>query len=83
MGLPGELAQELKTPAIFEQAAELVDEDTAVGKTPVGPDPQVHVDSMRAYLDAGFDEVYVHQIGPDQERFLAFYRDEVLPKLGL
>ena len=82
-GLPGELAQELKTPRIFEQAAELVDEETAVGKTPTGPDPEVHIESIRTYLEAGFDEVYVHQIGPDQEPFLRFYRDEVIPKLGL
>jgi G6PDH family F420-dependent oxidoreductase len=83
MGLPGELAQELKTPAIFEQAAELVDEETAVGKTPVGPDPEVHIESITAYLDAGFDEVYVHQIGTEQAGFLRFYRDEVVPKLRL
>lgn len=80
-GLPGELAQELRTPAHFEQATQLVDEDTAVGSTPVGPDPEVHAESMRAYVEAGFDEVYVHQIGPDQEDFLRFYRDEVLPRL--
>ncbi|MFN8017965.1 MAG: TIGR03557 family F420-dependent LLM class oxidoreductase [Acidimicrobiales bacterium] len=82
-GLPGQLAQELRTPAVFEQACELVDEETAVGATPVGPDPEVHVAGIRTYLDAGFDQVYVHQIGPDQARFLRFFRDEVLPRLGL
>jgi G6PDH family F420-dependent oxidoreductase len=80
-GLPGELAQELRTPRHFEQAAELVDEDTAVGSMPVGPDPEVHAASIRTYLDAGFDRVYVHQIGPEQEAFLRFYRDEVLPRV--
>ncbi|WP_421121740.1 TIGR03557 family F420-dependent LLM class oxidoreductase [Aquihabitans daechungensis] len=83
MGLPGELAQEIKTPAIFEQAAELVDEETAVGKTPTGPEPEAHIESVKAYLDAGFDEVYVHQIGTQQEEFLRFYRDEVIPQLDL
>jgi G6PDH family F420-dependent oxidoreductase len=81
MGLPGELAQELRTPTIFEQASELVDEATAVGSTPVGPDPEVHAASLRSYLEAGYDQVYVQQIGPDQAGFLAFYRDEVLPRL--
>jgi G6PDH family F420-dependent oxidoreductase len=80
-GLPGELAQELRTPAIFEQAAEIVDEETAVGSTPVGPDPEVHAASLRTYFDIGFDEVYVAQIGPDQEQFLRFMRDEVLPRV--
>lgn len=82
-GLPGELAQELKTPRHFEQAAELVDEETAVGSTPVGPDPEVFVESLRTYFDAGFTEVFVQQIGTQQEEFLRFARDEVIPRLGL
>lgn len=39
--------------------------------------------SIEAYLEAGFDEVYIHQIGTDQEPFLRFYRDGVIPKLAL
>jgi len=81
-GLPGELAQELRTPRLFEQASQMVDEDGAVGSTPVGPDPEVHAASLRAYLEAGYDRVYVQQIGADQEPFLRFYRDEVIPRLG-
>jgi len=81
MGLPGELAQELATPAHFEQACELVREEDALGSSPLGPDPEVHAESLRQYVEAGFDEIYVQQIGPEQESFLAFYRDEVLPRL--
>lgn len=83
LGLPGQLAQELATPAQFEQAAELVDEPTAVGSLPCGPDPEPHVQAIDAALSAGYNEVYVHQIGDEQAGFLAFYRDEVLPKLAL
>ena len=36
---------------------------------------------MQAYVDAGFDEVCVNQIGPDQKGFFEFYRAEVLPRL--
>lgn len=80
-GLPGELAQELKTPAHFEQAVELVDEGTAVGSTPHGPDPQPYVESIREYVDAGFTEIYVQQIGKDQQGFLDFWFREVDPLL--
>jgi hypothetical protein len=80
-GLPGELAQELRTPAIFEQASAIVDEDTAVGSTPTGPDPEVHAASLRAYFEVGFDLVYVNQIGPNQEQAFRFLHDEVLPRL--
>lgn len=77
----GELAQELRTPAIFEQASEMVDEDAAVGPMPVGPDPERHVASLRTYLEAGADEIHVQQIGPAQAEAFRFYRDEVLPRL--
>lgn len=34
-----------------------------------------------AFLDAGFDTVRVHQIGPGQQGCFGFYRAEVLPRL--
>jgi hypothetical protein len=44
-----------------------------------GPDPGAHLAAIKEYVDAGFDHVYVHQVGPDQEPFLAFYEREILP----
>jgi G6PDH family F420-dependent oxidoreductase len=79
--VPGELLQELPMPAHFEQAAQLVTPDHLSEMLPLGPDPDRHVEGIRKYLDAGFDHVYVHQIGPDQEGFFRFYEREVLPKL--
>ncbi len=80
-GVPGELSQVLPQPAHFEQAASLVTEDTVRGMTVCGPDVDRHVDQFRQYADAGYDEIYINQIGPDQEGFFRCYRDEVLPRL--
>lgn len=80
--LPGELGQELPTPTHFEQATELVTEEDAVEHVPCGPDPDRHVETIETFVDAGFDHVYVHQVGPDQEEFLRFYEEEVLPSFG-
>ncbi len=80
-GLPGELAQELRTPAHFEQACELVDEEAAVGASPMGPDPERHAAALREYFEAGADEVHIQQIGREQAPAFRFYRDEVLPRL--
>ena len=79
--LPGELGQELPAPAHYEQAASLVTEEMVGGAFPCGPDPERHLEAIREYIDAGYDEVYVLQIGPEQERFFWFYEKEVLPKL--
>jgi G6PDH family F420-dependent oxidoreductase len=81
MGLPGQLAQDLRTVQHFEQAVELVTTEHVPGPVPCGPDPDRHAESLRQYADAGYDEVYVQQIGPDQEGFVRFFRDEVLPRL--
>ena len=79
--LPGELAQQLPTPRHFEQASSLVTEEMVAEAIPCGPDPEKHLESIRQYVEAGFDEVYVQQIGPEQEGFFRFYENEILPKL--
>lgn len=79
-GLTGELTQELRTPTHFEQAAKMVKEADIAEKVTCGPDPQRHLASLQKFIDAGYDYVYVHQIGPDQEGFFRFYQREILPK---
>ena len=81
-GIKGELAMELPLPRHFEQAAEMVSEDDAAGSTATGPDPEVHLEHLRRYIDAGYTHLAVHQIGPDQESFFRFYSEEILPKLA-
>ena len=80
-GLPGELAQILPTPKHFEQASQLVTEQMIAHDTPCGPDVDRHVQALTEYAEAGFDEVYVQQIGPEQDAFFEVYREHVLPRL--
>jgi len=79
--LPGELAQILPTPKHFEQATELVTEDMLADAVPCGPDLDRHLTAIREYADAGFDELYIQQIGPQQDAFFEVYRDELLPRV--
>src|SRR4051794_24526183 len=81
-GLPGELAQILPMPAHFEQACELVTPEMVAESVPCGPDLDKHVETLQQYADAGFDEVYVQQIGPNQDAFFRAYKETVLPKFG-
>jgi len=81
-GVSGELSQVLPTPAHFEQAVQTVSEDDVASSIVCGPDPERHSTMLRSYFDAGFDEVHVSQIGPDQREFFEFYGSEVLPRLG-
>jgi G6PDH family F420-dependent oxidoreductase len=77
--IPGEAAQLLPLPRHFGQLAELVPEDMIAA--PCGPDPGVHLDGIGAFTEAGFDEVYVGQVGADQDGFFEFYAEQVLPRL--
>ncbi|MES9522587.1 LLM class F420-dependent oxidoreductase [Streptomyces capoamus] len=79
--LPGEMGQVLPSPRHFEQLQELVTEDMVRDARVCGDDVDEHVSALRAFADAGFDRVYVNQIGPDQRGFFDFYRTKVLPQL--
>ena len=37
---------------------------------------------LRQYVDAGFDEIHIGQIGPDQQGFYDFYANELVPRLS-
>nr|WP_221474220.1 LLM class F420-dependent oxidoreductase [Planomonospora venezuelensis] len=80
-GVQGEAAQLLPLPRHFEQLAQMVTEEEASKGSPCGPDSEVHVEAIKQYLDAGFDEVYISQIGEEQDAFFDFYAKEVLPRL--
>ena len=81
-GLPGELAQVLPTPAHFEQASELVTEEMIAEAVPCGPDPERYREMLRQFASAGYDEVYVQQIGPNQKAFFDFIGREILPEFA-
>lgn len=78
---PGQMSQEIRTVEHFDQLAESITREQIASKILCGPDVEEHVKGMREFLEAGFDHVYVHQIGPHQEEFLRFYAQRVLPKL--
>jgi coenzyme F420-dependent glucose-6-phosphate dehydrogenase len=81
-GLKGELSQELPTPQHFEQAVQIVTEEQVAESIICTNNPQDHLDKIQEYIDAGFDHVYVHQIGPDQETFFNFYQQHILPEFA-
>jgi hypothetical protein len=77
----GPKAAELALPAHFEAAVAHVEEQDVAEGVACGPDPQRHVEAITEFVDAGYDHVYLHQIGPEQDGFFDFHESEVLPKL--
>jgi coenzyme F420-dependent glucose-6-phosphate dehydrogenase len=75
--LHGELGQELPLPRHFEQATAQVTQEQVAKSVLCTSDPAGHIEAVQEFVAAGYDHVFVHQVGPDQEGFLAFYEDEV------
>jgi G6PDH family F420-dependent oxidoreductase len=77
----GELSQELPLPRHFEQVTSVVSEEMVAEVVPCGPDPARHLAALQRYVDAGFDELFVTQIGDDARGFFEFFNTELRPKL--
>jgi G6PDH family F420-dependent oxidoreductase len=73
---------ELPVPASFETAAQFVREDDVVQKVPCGPDVSRHVAAVNKFIDAGFMNVAIVQVGGDRQgQFLDWAERELLPAL--
>jgi hypothetical protein len=81
---PGEdadLGETLPRPQDFAALTDLVPREQAADSVASGPDPDKHAAQVRKYLDAGVDEVYVPQIGPDMDGFFSAWERDILPQL--
>jgi coenzyme F420-dependent glucose-6-phosphate dehydrogenase len=78
----GAASQELANPKDFEDVASSVTEDDVAALIPCGPDPEPMIEAVDRYLRAGYDHVYLHQVGPDQRGFLDFAAHELLPAVA-
>jgi G6PDH family F420-dependent oxidoreductase len=78
-GLPGELAQVLPSPQHFEQASQLVTRASTADSIVAGSRIEEHVEQLQAFVDAGYDEVYVANMGPHHRAMIEAYGREVLP----
>lgn len=58
----------------------MTDPETLTSHMVCGNDPQRHIDEIKEFIHAGYDHVFVHQLGPHQEGFINFYKEEVLPE---
>ena len=81
-GLSGQLSQDLPTWTHFEQATEPLTTEQVTESTPCGPEiAEQLLDTVQKYEQSGYDHVYFHQVGPDQDGFFRFWERELRPAL--
>ena len=82
-GIEGQLSQDLPTWTHFEMATAPLTTEQITKSVPCGPDIAGELaDTVQKYVDAGYDSIYFHQIGPDQEGFFRFWERDLQPALA-
>ena len=79
--LPNSVMTDLAHPAQISAAASHVTPDDLDGAVRISSDVGRHVDWLRRDLERGFEALYLHEVGPEQERFVEAFGRQVLPRL--
>jgi G6PDH family F420-dependent oxidoreductase len=81
-GLGWKVNADLPNPDSFEGATQFVTPEQVAGALSCGPDVDDHVEAIKPFIEAGFDEVALVQIGAEhQEQFTTWAERELLPAL--
>jgi probable non-F420 flavinoid oxidoreductase len=75
------LAWNLELPEQFDAAAQHVSPEAVRGSVIVSSDLGVHRDTLGRYLEMGFDRLYLHHVGQEQDAFIDTFGEKVLPEL--
>jgi coenzyme F420-dependent glucose-6-phosphate dehydrogenase len=81
LGLTPEQKSGVEDPIEMQRLADALSVEQTARRFIVSTDPDEHVERIRTYLDLGFNHLVFHAPGPDQERFLRLYGEEILPRL--
>jgi len=73
--------QDIKSPLDFEQMAKLVRPEDFEGRMLISSDPEKHRQQIQKFIDLGFDQVYLHNVGRNQTEWIEVFARDVLPKL--
>jgi coenzyme F420-dependent glucose-6-phosphate dehydrogenase len=71
----------VEDPLEMQRLADALPAERAASRFIVSDDPDEHVASILRYAELGFTHLVFHAPGPDQERFLRLYGEEILPRL--
>jgi G6PDH family F420-dependent oxidoreductase len=81
-GLGWKVNADLPNPDGFEGATQFVTREQVAEQLACGPDVDEHVAKIKPFLDAGFTEIALVQIGAEaQQAFIAWAERELLPAL--
>ena len=80
-GLGWKVNADLPNPESFAAATQFITPDKVAEQLGCGPDVEEHITNIRSFIDAGFTEIALVQIGSEQQPFLEWAGKELLPAL--
>jgi len=81
LALSAEEKMGVEDPVEMERLADALPVERAASRWIVSDDPDEHVERMAETIELGFTHLVFHAPGPDQQRFLDLYAEQVLPRL--
>ncbi|GAB2959146.1 TIGR03885 family FMN-dependent LLM class oxidoreductase [Saccharothrix stipae] len=78
---PPPICWDLDTAEHFDLVSEDVSVERVAAVVNVSSDPGLHAKTIRDYAELGFEEIYLHHVGREQERFLDVFGERVLPEV--
>jgi coenzyme F420-dependent glucose-6-phosphate dehydrogenase len=75
--------QDVRHPEDFANIAMLVRPEHFTNRVLISADLDEHAAHIQRFVDMGFDEVHVHNVGRNQAEFIAAFGEKVLPQLRL
>jgi G6PDH family F420-dependent oxidoreductase len=75
--------QDIKNPEDFANMAKLVDIGNFANRMLISADLDEHAAAIQRFVEMGFDEIFLHNVGRDQPAFINAFGEQVLPKLKL
>jgi G6PDH family F420-dependent oxidoreductase len=79
--LPSSVMTDLAHPEQFSAAAAHVTPDDVGTAVRISSDVERHIEWLRRDFDRGFEALYLHEVGSEQERFVEVFGREVIPRL--
>jgi alkanesulfonate monooxygenase SsuD/methylene tetrahydromethanopterin reductase-like flavin-dependent oxidoreductase (luciferase family) len=75
--------QDIRNPEDFANMAKLVRIENFANRMLISPDLDEHAAQIQKFVDMGFDEIYLHNVGRNQVEFIDTFGERVLPNLKL
>jgi G6PDH family F420-dependent oxidoreductase len=74
--------QDIRSPEDFAEIAKLVRPEHFKNRMLITPDLEEHRAYIQRFIDLGFDEIHVHNVGRNQEQFIRVFGEQLIPSFS-